>query len=121
MDWLPAGWTYWLALGGSPTPSGWGHDETQPASPTTFGPLPDLTAVNLWLIQLTYQFVAAESHCSRCGDTLGRGLRVIPSAAEQSPWTVSIITRCHGWRRHRHLATVVEVSNDLMLGPFRAN
>ena len=119
MEWLPALWMYWLAFGSSPAPWDRGHNKAAPASRTTFGPVPDLTAINLRLIELTYQFVAAHSHCIRCGNPLGHALRVIHSDAEHSPWTASIVTSCRGWRRHRHIATAVEATNDLALGPFR--
>jgi len=114
MGWLPAGWywsgwVYWAALGCEPVPR------------TGSGSVPDLTAIDLWMIELTYGFVAAESRCTRCGTPLGRGLRVTPSVTTHSPWIVSILTRCRGWRRHRHVATVVEASNDLALGPFLAD
>jgi hypothetical protein len=112
MDWLMVGWVYWSALGCSPAPWGWCEDEPVPASGA-------ITAADLWLIELAYEVVAAESRCTRCGAPLGRGLRVMPWAAGQSPWTVSMVTSCGGWRRHRHVATVGETSNDLVLGPFR--
>jgi hypothetical protein len=111
MDWLPAAWMYWLAIGGSPSPWDGAHNEAAPAS---------CTAVDLWLVESTYRFIAAHAHCVRCGDPLGRGLRVvIRPDAEHAPCTGSIVTRCRGWRRHRHVATVVGVRNDLVLGPFR--
>lgn len=118
MDWLLQNWAYWFAL--SPAPWVFGDDEAVPVSSTIVGPHPELTVVDLWLIELTYEVVAAESHCTRCGAPLGRGLRVTRSTAEHSQWTVSIATRCGGWRRHRHVAIVGEASNDLALGPFHA-
>ena len=76
------------------------------------------TALDMWLVQVAYEVVAAESRCAKCGSPLGRGLLLAPSS-EVHPlfrWRVSIATRCSGWRRHRHVANVVKASNDLLLG-----
>lgn len=78
------------------------------------------TAVDVWLVQLVYEVMAAESRCAMCGAPLGRRLRIVPSPDGQSPsWCLLAATRCRGWRRHRHLATVAEASMDISLGPFR--
>src|SRR2546421_9080651 len=80
----------------------------------------ELTALDLWLIRLAYEVVAAESTCARCGAPLGRKVHVVPWAVDHPPsWTVSIVTRCSGWRRHRHVATVDDGSDALLLGPLR--
>jgi hypothetical protein len=120
MNWLPAGWMYWLALASSPAPWDGDHYEAVPIPRTNFGQVPDVGAINLWLIGITYEFVAAHSRCIRCGAPLGRGLQIIRSDAVHLPYTVSIVTRCRSWQRHSHVATVVETSNDLILGAFGA-
>jgi hypothetical protein len=120
MDWFMPPWGYWSAVGGSPTPWSWSHDQAVPAAPETFGQRADLTAVDAVLIQLAYEVIAAESSCARCGAPLGRRLRVVPSAADHPTRTASIVTRCSGWRRHRHTAAVDEASNDLLLGSLHA-
>jgi hypothetical protein len=118
MDWFTPTWM-WLALGGPPAPSSWSRDEAGSTARANVGPHPTPSALDLALIQLTYKVVAASTTCNRCGAPLGRGLRVVPSAADLRSWTVSIVTRCGGWRRHRHLALVEEASRDLVLGPFQ--
>lgn len=111
MEWL-MWWAQWLDFGDSPGPWSWGRHEAV-ATPCS--------ALDLWLIQLTYEVVAAESTCARCGAPLGRRLRVIPSAtARPGSWTVSVVTWCKGFRRHRHVATAEKALNDLILGPLRA-
>jgi len=78
------------------------------------------TADDLSLIRLMYEIVAAESRCGRCGAPLGRRLRCVLSSADRAPsWRVSVVTRCSGWRRHRHVADVAEASRDLSFGQFR--
>ena len=119
MEWLPVWWMHWLALGRSPARWDRGHDEAAPATRTPFRPVPELNTVNLRLMELTYRFVAAHSHCIRCGNALGPDLRVIHSVAEHQPWTASIVVSCRGWRRHRHVATAVEATDCLELSPFR--
>jgi hypothetical protein len=79
---------------------------------------PDL--LDLWLIRLTYRLVATEWWCTRCGARLRRRVRVVPFGADRAgPPVVSVVTRCRGWRRHRHTAIVDELGNDLVLGRFR--
>jgi hypothetical protein len=112
MEWLIPWWAQWLDLGDSPASWRRSHHEAVPASPT---------ALDLWVIQLTYEVVAAESTCARCGARLCHRLRVMPSAAARpGSWTLPIVTRCKGFRRHRHIAIAEEVSDDLVLGPFHA-
>jgi hypothetical protein len=120
MEWLMPGWVYWLAVGTGPAPPIWAHDEVTPTARTDGERRRELTVLDLALIQLVYGVVAAESTCSRCGAPLGSALRVMHSALDNTPWTVSIVARCSGWRRHRHIAVVDETANDLVLGPFSA-
>src|SRR5690349_21773160 len=97
----------WMDLGPSPALSRRCHEEAGVAEPTGPGQRRELTALDLWLIRLAYDVVMAESAFARCGAPLGRRIRVVPWAADHPPgWTVSIVTRCGGWRRHRHVATV---------------
>jgi hypothetical protein len=79
------------------------------------------TTIDVRLIQVAYEFIAAESGCARCGAPLGRGLRVTPpvSGGPPSHWRVSVVTRCLGWRRHRHTAHVTRPLKDLALGPLQ--
>lgn len=78
------------------------------------------SAVDVWLIKLVYDFVAAEAACSRCGARLGHRLRVVPSPTHGLPprWRVSVVTRCRGWRRHGYIANVARPSHDVVLGSF---
>jgi hypothetical protein len=108
MDWFIPTWGYWLAIDGTADPWHWMD-----------GPAAPVSRLDLWLIHLTYDFATAESTCTRCGSALGRGIRVVPSSTDDPPgWTVSVETRCSGWRRHRHVATVDGSPDDLVLGPL---
>ncbi len=113
MDWFLSPWMHWLDLGPSPALSRRGHDETDAAGPERRR---EPTALDLWLVRLAYEVAAAESACARCGAPLDRRICVV---ADHPPaWTVSIVTRCGGWRRHRHVATVEDGSDALLLGPL---
>jgi hypothetical protein len=119
MGWRVASWTYWLACFGVPALESWA--DGKPPSSIPYGQRAETNALDLWLVHLVYEFVAAESKCLRCGAALGRRVRVVRSAATHSPvWTVSVVARCGGWRRHRHVATVGDGSDGLMLGPLHA-
>ena len=77
------------------------------------------SAVDLTLIKLVYEFMAADVPCSKCAASLGRKVELTPdtSGAVES-WSITVITRCSGWRRHQHTATVSESHQELILGPF---
>jgi hypothetical protein len=76
--------------------------------------------LDLWLVAVLYEFVAAQSSCRTCGGQLGRQVRVVTCSPgpPSERWRVSVVTRCGGWRRHRHVAEVVRPSRDLVLGPL---
>ncbi len=79
------------------------------------------TSTDLWLLGVVYEFVAAETSCSKCGSPLGRRLRVDywPTLLRALQWRVAVRTRCRGLRRHTHVAPVGRCSNGLVLSPFR--
>jgi hypothetical protein len=78
------------------------------------------TETDLDLVRLSYDVIAAELGCSTCLASLGRGLYlVVPAGGEGPTWQVIVVTRCHGWRRHRHTAVVAGVGGGLHFGPLR--
>jgi hypothetical protein len=80
----------------------------------------ELSGIEKWLIHRAYEGIAARSSCKKCGSALGRRLHFVPPAGHNpSSWRLFAVTRCSGWRGHRHVAGVAEASNDLVLGPFR--
>ena len=85
----------------------WGSEEPAP--------------IDVSLLLVVYEVLAADTRCSRCGAPLGRRLRVEvwPTILRSVQWRVAVRTRCVGWRRHRHTAAVGRSSGDLVLGPFR--
>jgi hypothetical protein len=77
------------------------------------------SALDLWLIQVTYGVIASLSTCQACGAGLGRSISVVPvrGTHPSARWKVSVATRCQGWRRHPHHALATE-GTDLLLGAF---
>jgi hypothetical protein len=84
---------------------------------TTLDGRPTPTELDVALIELIYLVIADEQRCTECGHRLGRGLRA-RNASDRAPsrWSVLVDTRCWGWRRHPHVATVTQPANDLVLG-----
>jgi len=78
------------------------------------------TAVDLAVIRILYEFMASETTCSRCRSPLRPAVLLIPDPyAIPTSWSISVTTRCAGWRRHLHTATAFEANQDLLLGSFR--
>ena len=75
------------------------------------------TAVDASPIQLIHESTSANFRCGACGCPVGRDLQVAPSPPDHPwAWTVSIVTRCTGWKRHPHIASAAEASDALELG-----
>jgi hypothetical protein len=74
------------------------------------------SAAELLVIKLTYETVAGQSCCGKCGASFGRPLRLSTGRTVFSHWRVVVSTRCRGWKRHRHSALVTDTSKDLLLG-----
>jgi hypothetical protein len=119
MDWPFWAWRSEGAISRSPDHREASDDEIARQPPAGSGQTLQPTAVDMWLVQLTYQIVAAESCCQVCSAPLGRRVRVLPLSAGDPPsWRLSVVTKCKGWKRHGHIATVTEKSSDIVLGPF---
>jgi hypothetical protein len=71
------------------------------------------------LLEVLYGAIAGSTRCSACGAPLRPDVRVVPGVdARVGPrWPAAVVTRCRGWRRHRHVATV-DGPRDLELGPL---
>jgi hypothetical protein len=81
--------------------------ETEPAS------------TDLFLTRLTYEFVAAETACVTCRSPLGRDLRLLVTPGRPSPARrIVVVSRCHGWRRHRYAASVTQLRDGLHFNPL---
>jgi hypothetical protein len=109
MDWLPWIWQYDACYDRVP------EARLAESASSTVGP----TTLDRWLIKMIYRTVAPESRCEKCGEDLGRRLRVLLPAEPYSVWDVLVVTRCRGWRGHRHVATVSCAGGALQLGPLR--
>jgi hypothetical protein len=81
VEWLFWLWEFRSALGG---PSGCpyqGYDEERRTTGVTLGGRADLSAVEMWVLRLSYEVLAAQLNCGRCGSRLGRKLlTLLPSA-----------------------------------------
>jgi hypothetical protein len=101
MEWLFEPWEFMSALGG---PSGCpyqGYDEERRTTSTSMGGRAELSAVEMWVLRLSYQDLATELNCGRCGFPLGRELHtLLPSGAIWSSGcsTVSWARRRSSWR-----------------------
>lgn len=95
-----------------------GSGPVRPAAAFPDGP----THVDRWLVVVTYGVAAAEARCDRCGAALGTRSRLAPapSADGTQGWSVAVLVRCRGLRRHRHLAVVTRRAGEMVLGPLRA-
>jgi hypothetical protein len=79
-----------------------------------------VSAIEMWLVWRAYEDILTELRCKKCGAPLGRKLRLILPAGYNPPsWRLLAVTRCGGWRRHRHIARVTESARDLLFGPFQ--
>ena len=119
MDWLFANWALAAGLGRQPRRRWHNYDDDFRTPGTLIGVRSRLSTVEMWLVRLAYKEIAAELRCEKCGAPLGRELRFIPPG-DHDPvsWRLLAVTRCSGWRRHRHAAGVAESSKDLLLGPL---
>jgi hypothetical protein len=122
MDWWPftPSEFYGGLLGAPDTGTTARRNDAESVRPPFWGPQ-EPSALDASLLQIVYESIAAETTCSRCRARLGRRLRVEvwPTLLGSALWRVAVRTRCRGWRRHRHTASVGRESNDLVLGPFR--
>ena len=118
MDWLFANWALAAGLGRQPRRRWHNYDDDFRTPGTLIGVRSRLSTVEMWLVRLTYKEIAAELRCEKCGAPLGRELRFIPPG-DHDPvsWRLLAVTRCSGWRRHRHAAGVAESSKDLVARP----
>ena len=94
---------HWGQRWSEPEPSGSDADRQAPSTSM---------AVDLELLRLYYGTVAARLACTRCGARLGRAVLVKPAAGYVTIGAISATTRCRGWRRHFHRATVTGRAAD---------
>ncbi len=72
------------------------------------------------LLRLYYGMVADRLSCSRCSARLRRPVLITPAPGDMTIGVVAVTTRCRGWWRHRHRATVTgRAADDLQLGELR--
>ena len=121
MDRLCLPWHFATGLG-MPIPSKGNHDDRGPNGRPGLRGFARPSPVDVCLIQLTYEILAAETSCARCGAALGRGLRAVPpDVFYLQAWRLLPVTKCTGWRRHAYVAAARESSKDPLFGPFHPN
>jgi hypothetical protein len=120
MEWLFALWPFTFGLEGQSGRPCQGYEYERRTTRTSVGGRDELSAVEMWLLRLSYEGHAAQLDCGRCGSRLGRELLSLrPSHAYPPSVRMLAVTRCSGWRRHLHVAVVTESSEDLLLEPLR--
>ena len=105
MDWMPVD-------AFCPPPLGWRNPAGSQRSPDSAP-----TEGDLWVTARTYEFVAVRSMCGKCGAELSGKLDI--AVVPAMPWLIAVHTRCRGWWRHRHTASVAEWHGGLRFGELR--
>jgi hypothetical protein len=122
MDWLFSnGWSE-SALGHPSAQQHQDYGQGPWGADTVTGGRGGFSAIELWLVRLAYEDMAAELGCKKCKAHLGRELHFVPPGDFDPPWwRLMVVTRCSGWRRHRHVAGVTEAAKNLLFGRFEPN
>ena len=118
MEWLTLPALWGVPAGMHDMWSGYYDHRPEPSGPD---PRAAPTELDLALIAALYEAIAAGTFCARCGATLGRRLRLVPSSrpvTTPGSWRLLVVTRCHGWLRHPFAADVTEDDGDLRIGQF---
>lgn len=102
MDWLWPG-DGWVG----PGPSG------SPRDPQSCN---EGAAVDLGLLRIYYGTMAARPCYTRCGARIRPLVLVERISAYSTIGAIAVTTRCRGWRRHRHRATVTGRPGEVRLG-----
>jgi hypothetical protein len=107
------------AFAGSSRPPRQSGDDEWRTTNTVSGGRAQPSTIEMRLVGLVYERTAAELSCEQCGARLGREVRFMsPSDPYPPSWRMLAVTRCSGWRTHRHFADITESAEDLLLGPF---
>lgn len=118
MEWLTLPALWGVPAGMPDMWSGYYDQRSEQAQPCSWA---EPTELDLALVKALYEAIAAGTFCARCGATLGRRLRLVPSyrtATTPGSWRLLVVTRCRGWLRHPFSADVIEEAGDLRIGQF---
>ncbi len=77
------------------------------------------SALDIQVVLALYTALIEQVGCVNCGAPLHRVVKVDLAHSSVNPTVVIVVTRCRGWRRHRHKACVVDEAGDLRFGQFR--
>jgi hypothetical protein len=112
-EWLFALW--W------PGPAGrWTWPGPPPPEPAADDRRAGPTVEDLDLVRVMYGVLAEQVDCAACGARLRRTVGVVLAGDGATSNGIVVTTRCRGWRRHRHVARVVERAGDLRFERFSA-
>jgi len=75
-----------------------------------------LSSVELWWLARAYESNTSKQACEKCSAPLNRRPRLSIGFDSHGDWPASFTVTCSGWRRHRHIAHVLQDSGDLLLG-----
>ena len=101
---------YWAAALDAPTRL---HDVVGWPGPPPREPIADdrcaeLTTLDLELIRVVYEVFVEPADCPICGAPLDGAINVDVTGGFFTASRIVVATRCRGWRRHRHVANVID-------------
>jgi hypothetical protein len=122
MEWfLPYEWAAALGASTGPIPwwgpmPWWGGPGPQPREPVADEVCAGPTAIDLELVRVVYEVLVERVGCGLCGAPLHPAIAVEVTRGSFTAARIVVTAHCRGWRRHRHLAGVVERAGDLRFG-----
>jgi len=101
-------WGWWLGLGG--LASRWAGPGTGRRRPSDH---------DLVIVEAMSEVAARSTSCQVCDRPLSDRVGLEPGPDDaHGGWALFAVTRCRGWRRHPHRASVVEIDGDLVIDRF---
>jgi hypothetical protein len=105
---------YWAAVLDAPTASmtWWGWAGPPPREPTADDRRAELTAPDLELVRVVCEVLVEPANCAICSAPLDGAINVDFTGGFFTASRIVVATRCQGWRRHRHVANVIERAGE---------
>lgn len=117
MEWLlPYYWAAALSPSVVPT-MWWGWSDRTPQGPVPDdGSCAEPIALDLEIVKAVYEVLVERVRCGSCGVALDGTVNVKLSRGFFNAAGFIVATRCHGLRRHRHVASVLKRASELRFG-----